>query len=108
MDCWAGTLDAVITPAGDVLCCEQLKGRMGNLREAGYDFRKLWYSMQAGRVRRQVKGGCFCTNECYMPFNLVFSLNEIWGVLWIFLGLYIRSICPREMGFRRAGDSGRE
>ncbi len=106
MDCWAGTVDAVINSGGDVLCCEQLKGKMGNLREVGYDLRKLWYSMQAKRVRQQVRGVCFCTNECNMPFNLVFSVKEIWGVVTILLGLYISTLRSREQGCVAARDEG--
>jgi hypothetical protein len=34
---------------------------MGNVRDAGYDFRKVWFSRQANEVRRAVKSrGCYC------------------------------------------------
>ena len=95
MDCWAGTLDAVITAEGDVLCCEQRQGHMGNLRAVDYSWEKLWRSIQSRTVRRQVKGGCFCTHECYLPFNLVFNVKEIWGILLILAGLQIRRYCGR-------------
>jgi hypothetical protein len=48
-------------PDGEVWECSVMGTSMGNLRDVGYDMRKLWFSARAAEVRRAVKTrGCFC------------------------------------------------
>ncbi len=59
--CYAGFASAQISASGDVwFCC--VKGqKLGNLRENGYDFRRLWFGEAANREREKIKRGeCFC------------------------------------------------
>ncbi len=89
MKCFAGVLNAVISPEGDVFACEQLNSKLGSLRE-DYNWKKIWHSSEARAVRRLIKKkGCFCTNECYMPFNLSYDIKEFLGVLNIFVGDFL-------------------
>jgi MoaA/NifB/PqqE/SkfB family radical SAM enzyme len=73
MTCYAGTAGGVIYDEGTVSSCENLPP-VGNLRDYGWDFRKLWFS-EAMHARREKAGdGCFCTHESNsyypsLPFN---------------------------------------
>ena len=59
--CYAGWLSGHILPDGEVWECSVMGTSMGNLRDVGYDMRKLWFGARANEVRRAVKTrGCFC------------------------------------------------
>lgn len=60
--CMAGVASAQIAPNGDVWTCCIRAESMGNLRENGYDFSKVWRSAKANELRRSIKAG-----ECYCP-----------------------------------------
>jgi MoaA/NifB/PqqE/SkfB family radical SAM enzyme len=84
--CFAGTLNAVISPNGAVFSCEQLKTKLGSLKEEDYDWNKIWHSAGARRVRDLIKKRiCFCTNECYLPFNLSYDIKQFLGLFRIFI-----------------------
>jgi len=52
--CYAGFASAQIAPDGDVwMCCVRAEP-IGNLRESGYNFKKLWFSEKADRIRREI------------------------------------------------------
>jgi MoaA/NifB/PqqE/SkfB family radical SAM enzyme len=73
LTCYAGTAGGVIYDDGTVSSCENLEP-VGNLRDYGWDFRKLWFSAAMQERRKKVADGCFCTHEsnCYypsLPFN---------------------------------------
>ena len=59
--CYAGWASAQISPEGDVwFCCVQAEP-VGNLQEANYDFRRVWFSQRAAAVRKTVRdGACHC------------------------------------------------
>lgn len=72
--CFVGNLLAVLREDGEVFACEMLPDTMGNIRNFGYDLRKLWFSEQAELVRRKiVSQKCFCTYECAMTANIFFN-----------------------------------
>jgi len=59
--CYAGIASAQISPEGDVWGCCVRAEPLGNLRENGYDFRKIWSSAMANDFRRSVKAKrCSC------------------------------------------------
>ena len=62
MTCYAGTAGGVIYDEGTVSSCENLPP-VGNLRDFGWNFRKLWFSSALHTRRRQAANGCFCTHE---------------------------------------------
>ena len=62
MTCYAGSAGGVIYDEGTVSSCENLPP-VGNLRDFGWNFRKLWFSPALRTRRRQAANGCFCTHE---------------------------------------------
>lgn len=74
LPCFAGTLSGVIYDNGDVYPCELLDQKMGNLRDSGYDFKKIWFSKKAENARKFIKDEeCFCTHECFFNANILFN-----------------------------------
>jgi len=62
--CRAGILEAVLTERGVVYPCEILDRPLGDLREEGYDFRRVWLGEKAKDVREEIaRGECWCTHE---------------------------------------------
>ncbi|HEU5349257.1 MAG TPA: radical SAM protein [Ktedonobacterales bacterium] len=60
--CMAGVASAQIAPNGDVWTCCIRAESMGNLRDHGYDFARVWRTAKANELRRSIKAG-----ECYCP-----------------------------------------
>ncbi|MFH1279333.1 MAG: radical SAM protein [Candidatus Eisenbacteria bacterium] len=72
--CYAANLSGVIYAGGDVYPCEILEEPLGNLRETDYDFRKIWFSERTEEVRRMIRETkCYCTFECFMTNNILFT-----------------------------------
>jgi len=68
--CYAGISNAHMNPYGDIWACCTLgyHKSMGNIREHGYDFKSVWKSRQAEKVRAYIKSGqCACpmANQAY-------------------------------------------
>jgi MoaA/NifB/PqqE/SkfB family radical SAM enzyme len=68
--CYAGISNAHMTPYGDIWACCTLgyEHSMGNLKDFGYDFKRLWASPKARSVRRYVRDkNCCCplANQTY-------------------------------------------
>lgn len=70
--CYAGIASGQINSNGDIwFCC--IKGEpIGNLREAGYDFGKIWFSGKAGARRKLITA-----EKCRCPMANVFYTNII-------------------------------
>ncbi len=60
--CYAGWASAQIYADGQVWPCCVRADNLGNLREVDYDFRRIWFSEEARRVRRSIKN-----RECHCP-----------------------------------------
>jgi MoaA/NifB/PqqE/SkfB family radical SAM enzyme len=74
--CYAGNLTGVLRGNGDVYPCELLNEKLGNLRDVGYDFKRLWLSEKADLIReRIINEKCFCTHECFITNNILFNLS---------------------------------
>jgi len=59
--CYAGVASAQIAPDGDVWFCCIKALPVGNLREADYDFRRIWFGEKAAAERKAVRAGlCSC------------------------------------------------
>jgi len=75
--CYAGEMNAVIDPYGNVGFCE-LRGTFGNLRKSDYDFSKIWNSSAAKKQRAEIKAGkCSCYHPCYQFINIMFNPLEL-------------------------------
>jgi len=72
--CYAANLAGVIYASGDVYPCEILEEPLGNLRDVNYDFRKIWHSKRTEEVRRMIRDTrCYCTFECFLTNNILFT-----------------------------------
>ncbi len=60
--CFAGITSCQIAPDGDVWPCCIRADSMGNLREHDYDFKKIWNSRSAAKIRKSIK-----KRECACP-----------------------------------------
>ena len=68
--CYAGISNVHMTPYGDIWACCTLgyDKPVGNLRDYNYDFKLLWNSPEAKKVRTYIRGGhCNCpmANQTY-------------------------------------------
>lgn len=78
LPCYAGISNVQINPYGEVWPCCILgyDKPMGDLREANYDFKRVWQSRQANEVRKHIKdGNCYCplANQAYSNILCDFS-----------------------------------
>jgi len=73
--CAAGRLSAVIDCNLNVYPCELYK-KYGNLKDFDYNFRKLWFSNNANKVRKEIINKCcYCTHSCFQFVTLLFNLR---------------------------------
>lgn len=73
--CVAGRLSAVIDCNLNVYPCELYK-KYGNLKDFDYNFRKLWFSNNANKVRKEIIDKyCYCTHSCFQFVTLLFNLK---------------------------------
>ncbi len=73
--CYAGNLGGCMFANGDIYPCELLIDRkIGNIREAEYDFKKIWFSPEAAAAQKFIRESkCFCTYECFLTVNILFN-----------------------------------
>lgn len=62
IDCYAGWASAQIYANGDVWPCCVRADNILNLRDVNYDFKEVWFSAEADRIRRSIY-----QKECYCP-----------------------------------------
>jgi len=76
--CRAAALFGVITATGDVYPCEVLNKPLGNLRDYGYNLKKLWKSKAADDTRKFISDThCNCEYECAMSVNILSNLSYL-------------------------------
>lgn len=76
--CHAGNISCVMTETGDLYPCEILNKKIGNIRDANYNFNKLWYSDRAEEIRKFIKDTkCYCTYECAITTNILFNIKQL-------------------------------
>ena len=76
--CYAGISSAHISSTGEVWACPLLCESMGNLREENYDFKKIWKSEKAKRIRKDIKDRqCWCTSANPNYTNILCSLSRL-------------------------------
>lgn len=85
--CYAGFASAQIAPNGDVwMCCTKAEP-IGNLCNAGYEFRRVWFSEKADLARQRIK-----RKECYCPLanasytNMLHDFKSLFRVGWNYIG----------------------
>ena len=75
LKCYAGNVDAVIYPNGDISLCEMIKP-FGNLKETDFNLYKIWNSEKANNMRDKIKS-CVCTHGCNMSTNITLDKDSI-------------------------------
>jgi len=81
--CYAGYASCQITPSGDVWPCCILgyDKPMGNLREANYEFKKIWHSKKADEIRKYIGGkNCACPLANAHYTNILCNFTSLIGV----------------------------
>ena len=73
--CKAGELIGVLEANGDVRVCE-LKDVIGNVKDFDYDFKGVWFSDAANKMRETVPG-CSCTHPCFINASRRIGLKQI-------------------------------
>jgi MoaA/NifB/PqqE/SkfB family radical SAM enzyme len=89
--CYAGWTSAQIYADGQVWPCCVRAENLGNLRDTGYDFRQIWSSEKAQKVRQSIKNKqCHCplanasyTNMlCHYPTLFKVGWQVLTGDIW--------------------------
>jgi Fe-coproporphyrin III synthase len=80
LPCEMGHDSFFLDPYGDILPCNVLEERMGNLKNQSFD--KIWNGSGAAKIREQIKG---CSKNCWMIGSVSQQMKKyIWKPgLWI-------------------------
>ena len=74
LPCTAAFASAHIQPDGELWSCPAAGISMGSLREAGYDFRRVYFGEKAREVRARIRlAPCSCTTATMGYLNLICS-----------------------------------
>jgi len=81
--CYAGFASAQIAPNGDIwFCCIKAQA-IGNLRDTGFDFRKVWFSEKAYTLRKSIKNReCFCPLANASYTNMLHNFQSLTRIAW--------------------------
>jgi radical SAM protein with 4Fe4S-binding SPASM domain len=72
--CLAGEREYILTEQGDVYGCELIGDKLGNVREVGFDFRRIRAGEAAAEfVRAKRERLCRCTHECNARTMILFN-----------------------------------
>lgn len=72
--CQAGKKGIVLTASGDIILCEILGTRLGNIRDYDYDIMKvLGTSESKSEIEQIERTKCHCTWECFQSLNTVYA-----------------------------------
>ncbi len=81
--CAAGKKMIVITERGEVLPCEILSGKLGNLKTHDYDLRKILDSTEARSLVKWIRESkCHCTFECALATSIIYHPVSYPRILW--------------------------
>lgn len=76
--CFAGWASAQIYANGEVWPCCIRADNLANLRDVDYDFRRVWFSPEADRVRRSIRAKeCHCTLANASYTNMLMHLPTV-------------------------------
>ncbi|OGW75227.1 MAG: hypothetical protein A3J81_03680 [Nitrospirae bacterium RIFOXYB2_FULL_43_5] len=79
--CRAGRNTVVVNEVGDVFPCELLGMKLGNLREADYDVRKIMALNRKACFENIVSKKCYCSWECLAHWNMMYAPKSYFGIL---------------------------
>lgn len=76
--CFAGWASTQIYANGEVWPCCIRADNLANLRDVGYDFKRIWFSPEADRVRQSIRNKeCHCTLANASYTNMLMHLPTI-------------------------------
>ena len=92
--CQAGRKLLVIYENGDIYPCEMLNDEFGNLRDVGYDVKRLLFSRRGEEIIKQIRRDriCYCTWENIIPVNLLFSPAHYPSILYEWFRLFAQKL----------------
>ena len=80
--CIAGEREFVMSEIGDVYACELISTKLGNVRDAGFDFEKIRESAETAKfVADRDARQCRCTHECNVRTMLLFNRQNALPVI---------------------------
>ncbi len=84
--CYASFASVQIAPDGEVwMCCTKAES-IGNLREENYDFKRIWFSDKADKLRKNIKQGeCLCPLANVAYTNMLMNTKSLAKVGWNYL-----------------------
>ncbi len=89
--CLAGEKMIEIGNDGKIFPCEMLSADFGNIKDFNYDIAKVLNSQKAKDFSRFLKKGkCYCTWECAMKNNLVYSASYYPALIMELVKNYMR------------------
>ena len=72
--CLAGKKGIVLGAGGEVLLCEVLNIKLGNIRDHNFDIMEVLSNESSqAEIQKIVKNKCHCTWECFQSMNTVFD-----------------------------------
>lgn len=78
LPCYAGFASAQITADGEVWPCCVRGDSMGNLRKNNYDFKKIWNSQKAQKIKKSIKNKeCFCPLASASYTNMLMDVKTL-------------------------------
>ena len=75
LPCYARFMESVLFDNGDVAFCE-LSKPFGNIRRFDYDFKRIWQSDEADRMRKLISR-CSCIHGCNLTTGLAFEPESV-------------------------------
>jgi MoaA/NifB/PqqE/SkfB family radical SAM enzyme len=79
LPCHAGIVEGVLYANGNVALCE-LTRPIGNIRDFGFDFTRLWQSAMAEQMRIGIRN-CFCIHGCNLSTSLMYKPDMVMSAL---------------------------
>ncbi len=81
--CVAGKKMIVVNEKAEVLPCEILNKKLGNLKDYDYDIAKLLANPRSRRLVRWIrKSKCHCTFECALATSIIYHKSSYARILW--------------------------
>jgi radical SAM protein with 4Fe4S-binding SPASM domain len=91
LPCHAGRLNLVLSATGELFPCEDFRLLMGNIRDHDCDLARTERTPRAKAIVKRIRrGGCWCTHECFMMTNVLFSPRCYPALLGEYLRLLVR------------------
>ena len=82
ISCYAGWVSCQINPYGDVWVCATKGWKLGNLRKSNYNFKKIWFSKKADKIRQKLRNkSCFCPLANVAYTNILCNFSSLIKVL---------------------------